>query len=192
MHLVIAIDISGQLIESLPTMRQQLFPNHANVRWIRNGSLHVTLKFLRKMPKARLRPLDETIKSIDALKFQVAVTGVGFFPNGHAPRVFWAGIQSKGPVLLVNKVERHMVELGFKSERRPFHPHLTLARAQGNVRIEPRFAEQTRVWEDRKFGTFEIDRFFLYESRFEPMGIVYTKLAEYFLNTDSPGNTLET
>jgi 2'-5' RNA ligase len=191
MRLFIATDLPEQVIESLSVMREQVGSAHDRVRWVPSESLHLTLKFLGEVPDKRIRRIDESLKCIQISRFEVEVAGVGFFPNEHAPRVFWAGVRSTTLVQLADKVGGLMVELGFKSERRPFRPHLTLARARGNARIEGRFVEQARSFRDREFGTLETDRFFLYESQLGPSGAVYTRLGEYQLGPDSGRGTIK-
>ena len=123
--------------------------------------------------------------------FRVKVAGIGFFPNERAPRVFWAGVESERLEALVGAVEREMAELGFGSGTRKFSPHLTLAKSKGKSRIESRFVEQVQVFRDHEFGRFETDRFFLYESRLDSSGAVYTKLAEYLLGQRPPMDRTE-
>ena len=191
MRLFIATDLPAQVIASLSDMRDQLKSDEAAVRWVGNDSLHITLKFLGDVPDKGVRPIDENLKRVQASRFEVVVSGVGFFPNERAPHVFWAGVRSTRLARLADEVGNCMVELGFKSERRPFRPHLTLARARGNARIEGRFVDGARTCRDREFGTFKTDRFFLYESRLEPSGAVYTKLGEYLLGPDSGRETIK-
>ena len=172
-------------------MREQLSSDDDGVRWVPDKSLHLTLKFLGDVPDDRVQPIDESLRRIRASRFGAEVAGVGFFPSERAPRVFWASVRSTGLGRLADKVDNCMVDLGYQTERRRFRPHLTLARARGKARIESRFVEGTRACQVREFGTFETDRFFLYESRLDPSGAVYTKLGEYHLGPDSPAETIE-
>ena len=191
MRLFIATDLPAQVLTALSAMREQLSSGDAGVRWAPDESLHITLKFLGDVPDNQVQPIDESLQRVRASRFGAEVAGVGFFPSERAPRVFWAGVRSTELAELADNVGNCMVPLGYQSEGRGFRPHLTLARTRGKARIGSRFVEGARACRDREFGTFETDRFFLYQSRLEPSGAVYTKLGEYILGPDSPSETIE-
>lgn len=158
-----------------------------SVRWVRDDSLHVTLKFLGAVPESRVEAIDESLASIRRPPFRVEVTGVGFFPNPRFPRVFWAGVVSDGLRELAGVVDRRMAELGFRAERRQIRPHLTLARSRGSSRIDAALVDRARSSRDHEFGRFQCDRFYLYASRLEASGAIHTRLRAYVLGGSSTG-----
>jgi len=70
--------------------------------------------------------------------------------------------------------------LGFDKEKRAFRPHITLARAK-NTRIESSLVTAAAQFEERNFGSFTVDRVFLFRSTLKAFGAVYEKLKEYLL-----------
>ncbi len=68
--------------------------------------------------------------------------------------------------------------LGIRSEKRPFSPHLTLARIKERVELQP-LREAIAALPSLEFGAFQAAGFFLYRSTLRPTGSVYTKLAEF-------------
>ena len=191
MRLFIATALPAPVISSVSAMRNELTAESESVRWVRNESLHLTLKFLGEVSEDQIDRIDNSLGNIEIAPFTVRVAGIGFFPNEQAPRVLWAGVRSKRLRALADLVEGHMVELGFKAGNREFNPHLTLARSRRDNRIEGRLVEKALPFRDRRFGRFETDRFFLYESRLESSGAVYTKRREYVLEGPTAADMTE-
>ena len=74
-----------------------------------------------------------------------------------------------------------MAALGIKPEQRPFSPHLTLARIKEPVPLQ-QLRETIARLPSPDFGRFLAERFYLYQSRLNPQGSVYTRLAEFPLS----------
>jgi RNA 2',3'-cyclic 3'-phosphodiesterase len=107
------------------------------VKWVRPEGIHLTLKFLGPVPdprepelRAALSPAARGIRPLP-----LAIGGFGAFPHGRAPRVIWAGLEALPALeLLQHQVEREFAPLGFPTEARAFHPHVTLGRAARDAR----------------------------------------------------------
>lgn len=128
-------ELSGHLTRLQDRLRGQLSPH--SVRWVRQGGIHLTLKFLGDTPpdqvEAVKNALDEAVSGISPFRFTVG--GLGCFPDTRRPRVLWVGLYEPtgGLSRLRDAVEDQVAPLGFPTEKRPFHPHLTLGRVQRNA-----------------------------------------------------------
>jgi 2'-5' RNA ligase len=61
--------------------------------------------------------------------FEMAVGGLGAFPNFRRARVLWLGVEQEPRLeLLHHDVEVAGADVGFEIEGRAFRPHITLAR----------------------------------------------------------------
>lgn len=104
------------------------------VRWVREESLHVTLRFIGDVERVRIRALSDSVrKQTAALRpFRLEFGGVRPFPSRRRPG-FW--VLDVGPVEpleeLAAAVEQGVRMAGFAPESRPFRPHLTLGRIRG-------------------------------------------------------------
>ena len=67
----------------------------------------------------------------------VQIRRVGFFPNPHSPRIFWCGIEAPGLAELAADTDAATAALGIAREKRPYSPHLTLARIKERVELQP-------------------------------------------------------
>jgi 2'-5' RNA ligase len=79
--------------------------------------------------------------------------------------VFWAGVSVSPELRLLEKhVTAATSQCGFAAEDRPYHPHVTLARAKGDDRIRTLRKLQARVKQEVEFPPFTTREFLLYES----------------------------
>ena len=67
----------------------------SNVRWVYDGNLHLTLKFLGEIPKDDLDKLYQGCLSAvaDITPFSFSCEGLGMFPNERFHRIVWLGIK---------------------------------------------------------------------------------------------------
>jgi len=174
--------IKAGLTELQDRLRAQAPPRA--VRWVRPEGIHLTLKFLGRTPEGQIEDIVRALSSACAPfpPFACTVEGLGCFPNLHRPRVIWVGVQEPTGALsgLQRAIEEACAGLGFRRERRPFHPHLTLGRLQDRVSREERavVSELIRRTEAASLGTMIARGVSLIRSDLRPGGAVYTTLRE--------------
>lgn len=102
------------------------------VRFQPPDSLHLTLAFLGELDDERLDAATQAAiaAASTAPPFTLMVAGLGIFGPPSAPRVLWCGVGGDVPTLLRLQaaLADRLEATGFPRERRPFAPHLTLAR----------------------------------------------------------------
>ena len=179
MRLFTGIDLPAAVTGRLHCLIAELSPR-ARIKWSAPRNLHITTKFIGEWPEGRLPELRAALGALPRhAPLAVRIRGLGFFPNPHSPRVFWAGMEASPELAaLARETERALAALGVPEEQRAFSPHLTLARIQGPVPMQP-LREAIAALPSVEFGDFVADRFWLYQSRLSPSGSVYTKLAEF-------------
>jgi 2'-5' RNA ligase len=181
MRLFAGLDLPAATLHSLEELLDRLRPV-ARIRWSLPANLHITTKFIGEWPEERLDHLKAALADVGPrVPVAVRVRRVGFFPNPHAPRVFWCGIEAPGLEALAASTDRATAALGIPAETRPFSPHLTLARIADRIDLQP-LREAIAAMPPLDFESFEAAAFFLYRSVLRPSGSVYTKLAEFPLS----------
>jgi len=179
MRLFTGLDLPPEVVSALDALLDRLRPA-ARLKWSPPANLHVTTRFIGEWPDQRLPDLRAALAGLPIHpSIPIHVRKLGFFPNPHSPRVFWAGVEAPPDLAaLASETDRALEPLGIKPEGRPFSPHLTLARIKEPVPLQ-KLREAIAALPSLDFGSFTADRFFLYQSRLSPTGSVYTKLAEY-------------
>lgn len=138
-RLFIAVELPGEVIEELLSWQNKYLKADPALRITPKGQLHITLVFLgqmghgeRDLAEAQLDEMTERA----ALK--LAATGLVGLPEGRSPRVIAAGIEDPGgrikvihDELVAGLVEKRL----YKREKRPYFPHVTVARGRGRPRI---------------------------------------------------------
>ncbi len=178
MRLFTAIDLSDEVVENLVRLIDRLRPT-ARIKWSPRENLHVTTKFIGEWPEERLDELKTSLTGVPPrAPIGVQIAKLGYFPNPHSPRVFWAGIDAPGLAELASDTDQVLSLVGVPKEQRAFSPHLTLARIKEPVPMAG-LLQAVASLPSLDFGQCVVDRSHLYHSRLASGGSVYTKLAEF-------------
>lgn len=102
-------------------------------RWVRAESLHLTLLFLGEIETGAAAQLSAALAAglSDRRAFTARLGRLGCFPARGPLRVLWLGVEPE-PALagLAESAVAAAEHAGRDFDRRPFHPHLTLARCK--------------------------------------------------------------
>ncbi|MGQ4892343.1 MAG: RNA 2',3'-cyclic phosphodiesterase [Candidatus Njordarchaeia archaeon] len=178
MRVFISIDIeTPEILEKINLVAHDLKRSGALIKLVEPENIHATLKFLGEVdPKdieAIYQKVDESCENFKS--FNMTLQGLGAFPNPKYPRVVWIGVSdgAKEAEILANRISRNLESLGFKPEKRPFTPHITIARVKrGNASLKG-IIEKHR---DHQFGSFRVTEVRVKKSKLTPQGPIYTTL----------------
>jgi len=190
MRVFIAVELPDEIRKGLEEVERDLRSHAESAKWVAPESIHVTLKFLGEVPNKRIDGIHDALAGLSWKPFIIKVQGIGFFPGARSPRVIWAGMEAPTMARLAEELDARMERMGFEKERRAFRPHITLARARDN-RLDSSLVTAAAKYAERPFGSFEVDRLFLFQSTLKPTGAVYHKLKEYLLKPQSQSPVLE-
>lgn len=179
----IALPTERNVQLTITEIQTKLKETQAEVKWDLPDKFHITLKFLGNIEMTKIALLSASLaKSIKQFStFSIQYNSVGAFPNIHAPRVVWIGIQENKIIQALQfEVENACANYGFPKEERGFHPHITLGRVKGNRNL-------SRLTDAIKTITFEpieshCSEVLLMKSDLKPGGSVYTILKSFQLN----------
>jgi 2'-5' RNA ligase len=173
-RLFLALDLPEPARASIASWRDMLVSARRDLRPVRPEALHVTLVFLGWQ--------DESAAP------RIAEAAFGALLDGPPPRLTAAGVRSLPPRLFALDLEDEdgrasalqaaasaALETGgwYRAEKRPFWPHLTLARVKrGERRVEPLPEDPPPPREP-----FEAPVVTLYRSTLRPQGALYEPLA---------------
>ena len=175
-----AIDISEEVREEVRNYVNNLRSGFEGVpaKWENPAKLHITVRFAGSLDERQLKVFREQIRVVAGSMppFQMKIAGTGAFVKRRGPSVLWLGTE------VVSATDDPFAVLAGLSEKRPFRPHLTIARIK-----DPRKARdmlEKHLASD--FGPVDIDvsDLVIYESKLLPSGSVYSKLAAFSLGSD--------
>jgi len=181
-RLFVALDLPEAAREAIVTWQDEALGDPA-LRPMRPESLHLTLVFLGYHPE---KDIDEIAAAAlvggaraPELTLQAEPVGV---PRGKHPRLFALDVESPGAVELQRGVSDSLQAAGFYDpEKRPFWPHLTVARVRPEKRGSKRPARVEQPPDPLPAGyerTFGAVRLALYRSHLRPQGAEYEPLAQ--------------
>ena len=121
-----------ELQEKLGSLAQDL-KRECGGRATAAGNIHLTLAFLGDVERSRVARFESIAASIKARRFDLLVEHVEYWQHN---RIVWAGVSGCPDALqaLVKDLGRALAPEGFRPERRPYVPHITLLR---NARRAP-------------------------------------------------------
>jgi len=176
----IAIEIPDRIRQGIGVLIETLKKYSADVKWIPEENLHVTLKFLGNTPETLLPDIRDSLTAIVASyePFYITIGDTGVFPNRKIPRVCWVGIKDTDTLkTLQSDIENSMKRLGFNTEEREFNAHLTIGRVHSRQGMISVVNELDRC-KDQIFGGMEVKSISIMRSELKPEGAKYTRLYE--------------
>jgi 2'-5' RNA ligase len=158
------------------------------LRPIRPESLHITLAFLGYLPEKEIPRLGEIVEASRAPAPSIALGDPVPRPERGRPRLFALPADSPGAVSLQAELREKLVAARlYEPEKRPFWPHVTVARVRREARGSKRPALVPRppkgLPKDLSQKLHGV-RLTLYLSQIQPQGAKYTPLAQVELPTD--------
>lgn len=180
-RLFVALDLPGELREGIAAWGRGELADPA-LRPVPPESLHITLAFLGYRPEKEIDRIAEAMRECAGPAPWVELRDpVQRPPRGRA-RMYALPVLSPGTEALQSEVELRLAEEGFyKPEKRPFWPHVTVAR----VRAEERGSRRPAVVSEppgpipRELCEPRIGvRMTLYRSELQPTGARYVPLAK--------------
>jgi 2'-5' RNA ligase len=97
------------------------------------SNIHLTLVFLGNLPRDRISVLETLASSVTGSGFAMSVDRLEYWRHN---RILWAGVEACPDPLqaLVVRMQASLSGAGFRCDRRPYVPHITLLR---NARRAP-------------------------------------------------------
>jgi len=177
-RIFLAVDLSDAAravcaahIESL----RARFPK-VRVGWERPEKVHVTLKFLGDTAEDVMQDLEAGVRKVAGRHTVVPMrlTGPGVFPSPSKPRILWIGLKD-----VLSPIHRELedicADLGFEREKKVFRPHVTIGRIRQP--FDARELAGVHIASQIEPVEFEVVGLVIYESKLQPSGSIYSKVA---------------
>jgi len=180
----VAVGVPDDVREALAREQRRLRET-LRISWVRPESMHLTLHFLDQIGWDQARRIAEALERCTAAHaaFDIRCAGLGVFPNADRPRGLWAGIEDGEPLIELQRAMRAPLRrCGARTERRRYHPHLTLARIRRPLERQGLSFLGHRLQDAAgDYGTIPVREIHLYRSVLEPTGARYSVEASAML-----------
>jgi 2'-5' RNA ligase len=142
-------------------------------RWTPAANLHLTVRFIGNVERHVVEAMADRLAAQSLIAFDLELASLGTFGRGRRVRVVWQGLRvgAEAVTALAAVVDAECAASGLVGEKRPFQPHLTLARARARDGAElPLLPEPPRL------SIWRATELVLFASRLSRNGAVYEPL----------------
>ena len=158
----------------------------ARVRWVEPANLHITIWFLGEVREPQVEELVAALqKPLDVRPFSLRIGGAGAFPPSGPLRALWLGLVAgrDGLIDIHGELRPRLMLLGFQPEKRPYSPHLTIARVKDIHSQDAAAVRRVLREDDDGVGECEVVSATLFVSRPTSRGSQYEALLPIRLQT---------
>jgi 2'-5' RNA ligase len=180
-RLFITLDIPNDTVDEIIKLRDDLYSD-ISPRWESRDKLHITLKFLGDTDIVLIPKLERMLDKLsdDYNQIELAFNRFGIFYRNKQPKIFWLGAEKNNQLNDLQKsIDEYCELFNFESDKRSFHPHLTLLRIKGNENV--RQLEKMKQTEITPL-TFTAKTISLMKSELKPTGSVYSTIKSFELS----------
>lgn len=186
-RLFVALDLPDRVREGIAAWGRGALVDPA-LRPVKLESLHVTLAFLGYVPEKEIPRLAQLVEASKGRAPSIELGDPVQRPERGRPRLYVLPVESSGTIALQAELGGRLIAAGlYKPEKRPFWPHVTVARVRREERGSKHPApvsKAPRVLPKDLSQAFCGVRIVLYLSQLQPQGAQYTPLAQVELPAD--------
>jgi 2'-5' RNA ligase len=186
-RLFVALDLPEELRDGIVAWGREKLRDPA-LRVVPPRSLHVTLAFLGYLPEGEIEALAEIVRGLRSPAPTIALEDPVAKPSLGRARLFALPATSPEAVELQSELEEALVAKRlFEPEKRPFWPHVTVARVKSAGRGPRQSATVEKppaALAKRLLEPALCVRVTLYRSVLQPQGSRYAPLAQVELSRD--------
>ncbi|HET7626887.1 MAG TPA: RNA 2',3'-cyclic phosphodiesterase [Bacillales bacterium] len=130
-HYFFAVPVPEPVRSHLHAQSQTLRKHLPYKQWTHRDDYHLTLAFLGAVADNRIETFTHEAAQVagQSSPFSLAINGIGTFGTRERPRVLWAGVREDERLHVLQKgVAEASKAAGYEPDRRPYRPHITLAK----------------------------------------------------------------
>jgi RNA 2',3'-cyclic 3'-phosphodiesterase len=180
-RLFVALDLPERVRAGIASWGGRALADPA-LRPVAEGSLHVTLAFLGWTAEKEISRLSAIVESCAGPAPRIALADPVQRPERGRPRLFALPAGSPATIAMQAGLQEELVAARlYEPEKRPFWPHVTVARVRREERGSKRPARVSKVpgaLPPALKHPFDGVRIVLYRSQLQPQGAQYTPLAQ--------------
>ena len=178
MRLFIALEFPEEAKRGIEQIQEAESQREIGWRWTGRDQLHLTMKFLGEVDEAQAARAAKLLEDVAAVgACTLGLGGFRYLPDARRARVL--ALELSGDLerlqALREQIERTFESKGFERERRPFFPHVTIARRNERERHLRADLYFERPWQ----GVFVATELSLIQSHLNAKGASYETLGRF-------------
>ncbi len=167
-HFFIAVPLPSDIKAALNEKSKKMKTDFRFKRWVHQEDYHITLAFLGYADEEQLQAvMDKTRENLrNVPPFELNIQGFNAFGRKEYPRILWVDLLESKPLNFVREiVYRDCIKAGFELDKKPFIPHITVARKWDEAC--GKFLFEALMDENFQLSKFLVEEVILYESKIE-------------------------
>ena len=179
----ISVSLPKEIVNIKKMLQSTIDSKGVEIKWVRDGNMHLTLKFIGHTPEASVEDINKTLQCVteDFSSISLSIVGSGCFQRPERARTLWVGIAGEIDKLadFVDAINGSLEPFGFPIQERKFIPHVTLAR----IKYPQKYTPDVTQFLNTTFAELpmKISKVNLMSSQLFSKGVVYTILGTHFL-----------
>ena len=184
----VAIEIPETIQTLLTFAQEELRKFVRGASWVKRENIHLTLKFLGDVAPNQISVIRNSIEQVTDARspFSMELGGIGAFPNLSRPRIIWAGVKTGADdvAAIAREIDLRLSRHGHERDKKPFRPHLTLARIKRLANLKP-LVDVFQQYDTINGATMIVNQIRVVQSELRRSGAVYTPLETCCFNSRS-------
>lgn len=188
----IALEQNASLQRYLGGLIDQAKQELPALQWVAPAGIHLTLAFLGELNDEQLASAMQAAQAAaqHIPPFEYRLKGLGIFGSTFQPRVIWMGIEDQPSATLHGSpleqlhraLNRELERRNFEVDKRPFSPHLTLARVKHSLSPQEQQSLQRLLHKKQALSSlYPVNSLHVMKSELSRAGAKYSCLQEYAL-----------
>jgi 2'-5' RNA ligase len=183
-RLFVAVELPDAVRDAVEDAARPWRRSLAGFRWSEPEALHLTVAFIGHVDVGEVEAILEAVgaSAADLASTPTGLTRFGAFPERGNARVLWVGLDDpEGRLVRLAAVVAANLDGFLEPDERPYHPHLTIARARHPTAVPPAF-----LADEVPAMRFSIDALTLFRSHLGGEAPRYERLGRWNLEATSP------
>jgi RNA 2',3'-cyclic 3'-phosphodiesterase len=179
----LAFELPPDIKRMVKDISEDIRRTRLDLKWVKVDNIHLTVVFMGNIRSEDVRAIGEEAGDVCVgfEPFEIALKGLGVFPNTRRPRVLWLGLEIETERIssFRDSLQERLLDFGVREEKRAFTPHLTLGRFRKPEMYDPLLGDIISRYADIKSPVGRLEELVMFKSELRPGGAEYTKLKSF-------------
>lgn len=164
MRAFLAIEIPSEIREKYASLCRVLRKNSV-LSFVSQEKMHITLAFFPDLPSSKINDVMSIFKNIDLKPFTINCDNIGLFKRKGIPSTIFIKILSGNLYEYTKQIHNYLMDLNIPFDnRKPFTPHITLARIREMINEEFFMKDYRVIVQQFEKSSFTAETINLYSS----------------------------